>query len=262
MKSFIFAARLIAFLCVLFSHSVITLAQNSLVSRIVDASQAPVAGASITVQSPTGATLITISTNSDGVFTLTHLPDGVFTLTVSANGFQARQLPVTIRGGSVDLATIQLSINALREAVTVTAQRGAVESVEQSAQIVSIKDEESLRARPLATLGNALEGAPGILVQQSTYGQVSPFMRGLTGYQVLNLVDGVRFNNATFRSGPNQYLAFIEPSQAQRVEALLGPTGVQYGSDALGGTINVTHFELTSYGCFFFCSIFTSCQHE
>ena len=239
MKSFIFAARLIAFLCVLFSQSVVTLAQNSLTSRIVDDTQAPVAGAIITVQTPTGATLTTLITNNDGVFALTNLPDGIFTLTVSANGFQLRQLPLSIRGGNAEIETIRLSVNSMRETVTVTAQRGAVEAVEQSANIVSIKDEEALRSRPLATIGNALEGAPGILVQQSTYGQVSPFLRGLTGYQVLNLVDGIRFNNATFRSGPNQYLAFIEPSQAQRVEALLGPTGVQYGSDALGGTINV-----------------------
>ena len=130
--------------------------------------------------------------------------------------------------------------------VTVTAVRGRVGEAGEAAEIVSTREEAQWQSRPIALLGNALEGSPGILLQQSTYGQISPFLRGLTGYQVLNLIDGIRFNNATFRSGPNQYLAFIEPSQAQRVEALLGPTGVQYGSDALGGTINVLT-ELSSF---------------
>lgn len=144
--------------------------------------------------------------------------------------------------------------------LTVTASRGAKEDAATSAQVVTVKERESIIARPAPTLGNALDGEPGVLVQQSTAGQVSPFLRGLTGYQLLNLIDGVRFNNSTFRSGPNQYLAFVEPSQASRIEAMLGPAGSQYGSDALGGAINVItadpkfsdswrpHGELTLFG--------------
>ncbi len=214
-------------------------AQGPPTNRIVDEAQAPIAGATISIRSLTGTTLRTLTTNTDGVFALADLPNGDFTLTVNANGFQPLQLPLQIRAGQAEPKLIQLGAAAVRATLTITTQRGAVEAIEQTAQIVSSKDEDTLRARPFATIGNALEGAPGILVQQSTAGQVSPFLRGLTGYQVLNLVDGVRFNNATFRSGPNQYLAFIEPSQVERVEALLGPVSAQYGSDALGGAIHV-----------------------
>ncbi len=123
--------------------------------------------------------------------------------------------------------------------VTVSSERGSVQPVTGAAHVVSIVDDARLQSAPYPTIGNALERMPNILVQQTTYGQVSPFLRGFTGYHVLNLVDGVRFNNSTFRSGPNQYLAFLDPSQSSAVEAVLGPTGSQFGSDALGGTIHV-----------------------
>jgi hypothetical protein len=113
-----------------------------------------------------------------------------------------------------------------------------------SAAIVDAGESGEIRARPLPTIGHLMEEGPGILLQQTSAAQVSPFLRGLTGYQVLNLIDGVRFNNSTFRSGPNQYLAFVESSQAQRIETALGPSSSQYGSwnvfgataDASGGT--------------------------
>jgi outer membrane receptor protein involved in Fe transport len=219
-----------------------SLAQAQSVARqliVRDAANAAIPGALVIVQSAHGALLREALTSSDGALAFGGLPNGSYQLVVTANGFAPQRVLLTIAEEIEETLRVTLRPEAVRSAVTVTAQRGAVESAEASAQLVSARESNEFRARPLATLGNALEALPGVLAQQSTAGQVSPFLRGLTGYQVLNLIDGVRFNNATFRSGPNQYLAFVEPSQAERVEALLGPAGVQYGSDALGGAINV-----------------------
>jgi outer membrane receptor protein involved in Fe transport len=118
--------------------------------------------------------------------------------------------------------------------VTVTATPGLAEEIMIRPEMILTGD------RPTeSTVAHTLATQPNVMLQQTGAGQVSPFIRGLTGYQVLNLIDGVRFNNSTFRSGPNQYLAYLEPSQAAHVEAMLGPSGTQYGSDGLGGTIQV-----------------------
>mgnify|MGYP002062902832 CR=1 FL=1 len=64
-------------------------------------------------------------------------------------------------------------------------------------------------------------------------------MRGLKGSSILHLVDGMRLNNAFFRNAPNQYLALIDPLALGRVEVLRGPGAVLFGSDAMGGVINI-----------------------
>lgn len=98
-------------------------------------------------------------------------------------------------------------------------------------------------------LADILEQTNGVMIQRTGRGQASPFIRGLTGQQVLIMVDGVRMTNATFRAGPNQYLNTIDPNTVERIDVIRGPNSVLYGGDALGGVINVItkKSEITGY---------------
>ena len=63
------------------------------------------------------------------------------------------------------------------------------------------------------------------------------FVRGLTGNKVNVFVDGVRYSNGAQRGGVNTFLDLIEPDALETIEVLRGPSSAQYGSDALGGSI-------------------------
>jgi len=69
----------------------------------------------------------------------------------------------------------------------------------------------------------ALREEPGVSCNRRQRARDRRFVRGLTGQHVVTYVDGVRFNNATFRPGANQYTALIEPQFVDRVEIVRGP---------------------------------------
>ncbi len=103
----------------------------------------------------------------------------------------------------------------------------------------SITTRQSLVEKQAPDMFHSLQNEVGVLMQATAAGQASPFVRGLTGQQVLVLVDGIRLNNSFFRRGPNQYFNTIDPGMVDHVEVLRGQGSVQWGSDAIGGVINV-----------------------
>lgn len=129
------------------------------------------------------------------------------------------------------------SVNNLLE-VTVTATRKstALLSIPYSVSAVEEREIDKLQFR---STPEALTGAAGVFVQKTNHGGGSPFVRGLTGNQTLFLIDGVRLNNSTFRYGPNQYFNTIDATTVSRIEVARGTGSVQYGSDALGGVVQV-----------------------
>ncbi|MBL4848346.1 MAG: TonB-dependent receptor [Planctomycetes bacterium] len=103
---------------------------------------------------------------------------------------------------------------------------------------ISVLEGADIRERrPPLNLADLLQRVPGVQGQATGPGQGSPTIRGLTGYHVLTLIDGVRLNGSFFRSGPNQYNGVISPLMIDRVEVIRGPGSTLYGSDALGGVI-------------------------
>jgi hemoglobin/transferrin/lactoferrin receptor protein len=98
---------------------------------------------------------------------------------------------------------------------------------------------EKLCAYSPRTTPEALMMINGIFLQKTNHGGGSPFVRGLTGNQVLMLIDGVRLNNSTFRYGPNQYMNTIDVFTIDKIEVAKGTGSVQYGTDAMGGVIQM-----------------------
>jgi outer membrane receptor protein involved in Fe transport len=146
----------------------------------------------------------------------------------------ARQLILALLGVLV-LADVFAEQDEIDE-VLVMATRRTVSTAEISSGLTLV-DGETVRLQRLVT--DALDTNPGVFLQQTTPGQGAAIIRGLKGSAILHLVDGVRLNNAIFRSAPTQYFALVPVSSVERIEVLRGTPASLYGSDAVGGVVQL-----------------------
>lgn len=139
---------------------------------------------------------------------------------------------------SMGQATAQFTDSLVLNKIVVTASRKEFASFE-TPDAVSVLSRQELKNNAPRSLADALTGTTGVWMQKTNHGGGSPIVRGLTGNQTLLLIDGIRLNNATFRYGPNQYFNTIDVFSVDHVEVVRGKGSVLYGSDAMGGVINV-----------------------
>jgi hemoglobin/transferrin/lactoferrin receptor protein len=155
---------------------------------------------------------------------------------VAAVVFAASTAMAAATSGDEDLT--QVSLEELLRTPVVTASRHPQRHID-APRSVSIITAAELRRRNCRTVPEALNQVAGVLVQETNYVGGSPIIRGLIGNQILLLLDGVRLNNAIYRLGPNQYLNLIDINQVEQIEVVRGNGSVLYGSDALGGVVNI-----------------------
>ncbi|MHB1147820.1 MAG: TonB-dependent receptor plug domain-containing protein [Lutibacter sp.] len=118
-----------------------------------------------------------------------------------------------------------------------SASRGK-ETRSRVAETISIASRDEIRRMAPQTSADLLANLPGIKVQKTQMGGGSPVIRGMEANRVLLVVDGVRMNNAIYRTGHLQSSITVSPTVLERTEIIYGPSSVIYGSDALGGVIN------------------------
>ena len=115
------------------------------------------------------------------------------------------------KGGDAPVATLTDEV-----VVTATARR---EAARKLPFVTTVLDAEVLRdQRQVRTLPEALREVPGVMVQKTSHGQGSPFLRGFTGFRTLFLVDGVRLDTSVMREGPTQYWTTVDAWALERIE--------------------------------------------
>ena len=205
--------------------------------RVIDDAGQPVALAIVEV-TELGRS---VTAGTDGAFRLTLAP-GHYTLVVRRHGFASAVRAIAVGGGAAPAALeIVLTPSAFRlEPVTVTATRQPLASETSPLPASALAGDELRRAQSVS-LAHVVEALPGVRTI-STGAQIGkPVIRGFSGPRVLVLENGSRLEDYSWsdEDGPSVETAFV-----RRVELIRGPASVLYGSDALGGVINVIPEQL------------------
>lgn len=103
---------------------------------------------------------------------------------------------------------------------------------------------EDLQRRLQATVAATLSSEPGLAMTAMGPATARPVIRGLSGNRVLVLEDGARAGDAS--SGGSDHAVSIDPTAAHRIEVVRGPAAILYGSNALGGVVNVIRDDVPS----------------
>ncbi len=126
----------------------------------------------------------------------------------------------------------------LKEKVVVTATR-TEEDVFQVPQPVSVVTAEEIEEQTPNTATDLLRNLPGVDVNGVGTSQPRPIIRGQRGQRILLLEDGIRMNTSRRQSDFGELPALVDVGSIDRVEVVRGPGSVLYGSDAVGGVVNM-----------------------
>lgn len=122
--------------------------------------------------------------------------------------------------------------------VVVSANKWEADVKEVPNKIEVIKKKDIIFENP-QTSADMLESGHQVYVQKSQLAGGSPMLRGFSANRILFVVDGVRMNNAIYRSGNLQNVLQADVNSVENAEVIFGPGTNIYGSDALGGVIDL-----------------------
>jgi hemoglobin/transferrin/lactoferrin receptor protein len=121
--------------------------------------------------------------------------------------------------------------------VVISANRWEQNLREVSSRVTKVGAQQIQFQNP-QTAADLLGLSNQVFIQKSQLGGGSPMIRGFATNRVLLVVDGVRMNNAIFRSGNLQNVISLDANAIEETEVIFGPGSVMYGSDAIGGVMD------------------------
>ena len=147
-------------------------------------------------------------------------------ITLSWEQIQNQKFQVSLKEASVELAEVQILFNRWEQ------RRSEI------AQYISPISKAEIQLQQPQTTADLLGLSGEVFIQKSQQGGGSPMIRGFAANRVLLVIDGVRMNNAIYRSGNIHNVISLDPFSLRQAEVIFGPGSVVFGSDALGGVMD------------------------
>lgn len=202
--------------------------------QVVDAETGePLPGAAVRIRELDRAR----ATDVDGYFRFEDVPIRRITLIVQFIGYTPAEATVIPRDGETVNVRIELTSSVLELPGVVVTGLGRERGVRDTYQPTAVLSGRELQRSMEMSIAASLDQLPGLAQQYNGPAASQPVIRGLSGDRVLVLEDGQRTGDLS-TTAPDHAVS-IDPIGAQRIEVVRGPAGLLYGSNALGGVINV-----------------------
>ncbi|MFI5451214.1 TonB-dependent receptor [Pedobacter sp. UC225_61] len=215
-----------------FSIPVLAIEVTEVKGKVTDATtKEPLSGATIYISDLKATT----TTNANGEFTFTSIPaKGKFLVEVRYVGYKTTSKQVDLAANNQITFELEQSVIESAE-VVITGTPYSSNNKTNSLAVVSVNREKLAQAAGTNII-DAIAKVPGIS-QVTTGGAISkPSIRGLGYNRVLTIVDGAR---EEAQQWGDEHGVEVDQFSANRIEVLKGPASLLYGSDALGGVINI-----------------------
>ena len=214
---------------------------GSLSGRITDSQGAAVSGATITLYARATNVPATTATDERGAYRFERLPEGDYVVETNSAGFGRISRIYRVERGAAGILDFALEVVGVSETVLVTAA-GTPQTVDEVSKAVSVVTAQEIEQRNEYSIGETLRTVPGLRVQQlggpGTFARIQT--RGLRDSDTAILVDGLRLRDAASTQG--DATSFIEEMftvNSDRLEVLRGSGSSLYGTNAIGGVVNV-----------------------
>jgi iron complex outermembrane receptor protein len=177
------------------------------------------------------------TTDAAGRFRFEFIPPGRYELYTTIIGYGPVRTPITVSADQATEVAVVMRPSAVRlAAVQVTATRFAADPLDVTQSTVELSG-QALNRSLGSSVAQTLSAEPGLSMRYNGPAANMPVVRGLTGDRVLVLQNGERVGDLAAPT-PDHALT-IDPLSASSIEVVRGPAALLYGSNALGGVVNV-----------------------
>lgn len=184
--------------------------------------------------SPSGRS---VQTDEYGVYRFSGVEPGPYTVVAHMHSLTDDARSVQVAAGQTATINFALKLSPVRDSVTVTAEGKEVITADVIQAVSTLEGFELASKAQGTSLGELLENETGIAKRSSGPGSSRPVVRGFDGDRVLVLQDGVR--TGTLSSQSSDHGEPVDAMSVDRVEVVRGPATLLYGSNAIGGVVNV-----------------------